>query len=133
MTIGFHAANFLNKMLDHLRGGTAWTQPAGIFYKLHTGDPSAAGTANVAAGDTTRKAAVFGAAASGSIANTSAIGPWTNGGTSETISHISAWDASTGGNLLWTDDLNTAKAWVAGETFTIPVGSATVPFGPVAV
>lgn len=132
MTVGFHAVNFLNKMLDHLRGGTAWTQPSGIYYKLHTGDPGASGTANAAVGDATRKAAVFGAAASGSIANSSAIGPWTNGGTSETLTHISAWDASTSGNFLWSDDLTVSKAWVSGETFTIPIGSATVPFGPLA-
>lgn len=133
MTLGFSAANLINKLLDHLRGGTAWTQPAGLFVKLHTGDPGAAGTANPAAGDATRKAITFAAAAGGAIASTGTAGPWTNGGTSETLTHISVWDTvgPAGGNFLFSDDLAASKLWGAGDTFSLPAGS-TVSFGPLA-
>jgi hypothetical protein len=54
MTVGLGTTTLANKILDHLRGGTAWTQPAGIFVKLHTADPGAAGATAAAAGSTTR-------------------------------------------------------------------------------
>jgi hypothetical protein len=38
--------------------------------------------------------------------------------TTETISHISVWDASTAGNLLWTAALTTSKAVVNTDTLT---------------
>ena len=36
MATGLSTANLANKILDHLRGGTAWTQPGGLYIKLHT-------------------------------------------------------------------------------------------------
>jgi hypothetical protein len=56
MTVGLATTTLANKILDHLRGGTAWTQPAGIYVKLHTADPGAAGATAAAAGSTTRVA-----------------------------------------------------------------------------
>jgi hypothetical protein len=112
-----------NKILDHLRGGTAWSQPAGLYIKLHTGDPGATGVAN-AAGNTTRQQGTFGTAASGGgISNTVAV-TWTNVSTTETYSHGSYWDASTAGNCLWTGAFTVARAVTAGGDFTIPIGDA---------
>lgn len=119
MTLGLSTANLANKILDHLRGGTAWTQPAGIFFKLHTADPGASGATAAAAGDTTRKAAAYAAAASGSIAQTGTNPTWTNGGTSETLSHISVWDASSAGNFLYSFALSSPQAWASTNTFTL--------------
>lgn len=124
MAVGI--VNFLaNHILDHLRGGTAWTQPAGIFVKLHVGDPGAAAAANPA-GNTTRQAAVFGTAASaGVIANTAQV-QWTAVSTTETYSHASLWDAVTAGNPLWTGPLGTPTAVTSGGTFTMAVGQITI-------
>jgi hypothetical protein len=38
---------------------------------------------------------------------------------SQTASHISIWDASTGGNFLWSADLTAPKAVVSGDTLTL--------------
>ncbi|MEV6432558.1 hypothetical protein [Nocardia sp. NPDC051463] len=117
ITVGLHTANLANKILDHLRGGTAWTQPAGTYVKLHTGDPGSAGTSNAGA-VTTRSQATFAAAASGAIALTGTNPNWSMT-TTETITHISVWDASTSGNFLWSATLSASKAVVNGDTLTL--------------
>jgi hypothetical protein len=105
------------KILEHTTGKTAWTIPSNVYVKLHTGDAGEAGTSN-AATETTRKVAAWASAASGSIA-TSATLEWTNVAATETYSHWSMWDASTGGNCLWTGALSSSAAVTAGDTFQI--------------
>lgn len=129
MTVGLAATTLANKWLDML-GGTAFTAPTNTFIKLHTADPGAAGTTAAAAGDTTRKQVTWSAASAGSKAMTSMSGSWTNGGTSETLSHISAWDASTSGNFLYSAALTASQAWASTNTFSLT--SHTVSFTPIA-
>ena len=105
------------KILEHTTGKTARTIPSNVYVKLHTGDAGEAGTSN-AATETTRKVAAWATAASGSIA-TSATLEWTNVAATETYSHWSMWDASTGGNCLWTGALSSSAAVTAGDTFQI--------------
>lgn len=106
-----------NKILDHVTGEASWTMPTTVYVKLHTGDPGEAATSN-AATETTRKAASWAAASSGSIA-TDATLEWTNVAATETITHWSLWDASTAGNALWTGALSSSAAVTAGDTFQI--------------
>lgn len=117
MAVGYHAGNLANKILDHFRGGTSWTQPAGIYVQLHTGDPGSAGTANLSA-NTTRVRVNFSAAASGAIALTGTAPQWTASAT-ETISHLSFWDASTAGNVLCSSQPATPRSVVSGDTLTL--------------
>jgi len=119
MAVGLSTANVANKFLDHLGNNASWTMPPAIFVKLHTADPGSAGATAAAAGDTTRKAADFAAASSGAIALTGTAPQWTNGGTSETLTHISVWDASSAGNFLWSAALTASQAWVSTNTFTL--------------
>lgn len=119
-----------NSLLDALFRATNYTAPTAIWIKLHLGDPGAAGTSNPAV-ETTRKQATFSAAASGAI-TTSADLTWTNVSTTETVSHWSAWDASTSGNFICSDDLASAKALTAGDTFTIATGDLDVNVTPLA-
>lgn len=118
MTVGLSAVNLANSWLNML-GGTAFTAPSGAYAKLHTADPGSAGTTAAAAGDTTRKAITWSAASAGSKAMASMAGAWTNGGTSETITHISVWDASSGGNFLYSFALTASQAWVSTNTFSL--------------
>lgn len=114
-----------NKVLDHMRGGTAWTQPSGLYVKLHTGAPGASGTAN-AAGETTRQQATFATASSGgAISNTTAV-VWTSVSTAETYSHGSLWDAATAGNCLYTGTFAAPVAVSVGGTFTAAIGDIDV-------
>jgi hypothetical protein len=114
MTVGLAATTLANNWLNMLRA-TAFTAPAATYIKLHTGDPGAAGTANASA-VTTRQSATFSAASAGAIALSNS--PAFTMTTTETISHISVWDASTAGNLLWTATLITSKSVVNTDTLT---------------
>lgn len=123
MTTGLSSA-IVNGWLD----GTFAT--ASCFVKLHTADPGAAGATAAAAGSTTRVNATMGAASAGSKAMTSMASTWTNGGTSETLSHISLWTAATAGTFNGSAALTASQAWVSTNTFTL--SSLSVAITPIA-
>jgi len=128
MTVGLSAANTANKLLETIgRSGTTFTAGS-LYVKLHTGDPGSAGTANASA-VTTRYACTFSAASAGSMALTSMGGTWSMTAT-ETISHISLWDASTAGTFLWSVALTASKSVVSGDTLSLT--SLTLAFTPIA-
>jgi hypothetical protein len=112
MALGF-AAGVVNTWLDSVFA------TANCYVKLHTADPGAAGATAAAAGDTTRKQATMGAASGGSKAASASVGPWTNGGTSETISHISLWSAAAAGTFNASGALGSSQAWVSTNTLTL--------------
>lgn len=117
MTVGLSTVNLANAILNGIRG-TSFSIGA-TYVKPHTADPGAAGATAAAAGSTTRVVATFSAASGGAIALTGTSPSWTNGGTSETLTHISVWDASTAGNFLWSAALTSSQAWVSTNTFTL--------------
>lgn len=124
MTAGFSAANLVSAWLDTLRasgsGGTAFGPVAATFCQLHTGDPGASGTSNVSVGSTTRNSFVFSDSSAGSALSLGTPpGAWTNGGTSETLTHISVWSASSAGTFYFSVALTVSKAWVSTDTFTL--------------
>lgn len=123
MTVGFASA-IVNGWLD----GTFAT--ATCWAKLHTADPGAAGATAAAAGDATRKQATMASASGGSKAQSSNTGPWTNGGTSETLSHISLWTASSAGTFNASGALSSTQAWVNTNTFTLT--GLTISITPIA-
>lgn len=115
MTVGLHTVNAANAMLNGFRN-TSFVVAA-TYVKLHTGDPGSAGTANAGA-VTTRSQATFAAASSGALALTGTNPSWSMT-TTETISHISVWDASSAGNFLWSASLSASKAVANGDTLTL--------------
>jgi len=119
-----------NSILDALCRSVAWTDPVGFFVKLHIGDPLVDGTGSPA-GETTRQAATFSAASAGAI-TTSAATTWTNVSTSETISHISFWDAATAGTFLGSDALAASRALTAGDNFELATGDLDLDITPLA-
>lgn len=101
----------------------AATRPSAWHLQVHTGDPGEAGTANVLAGQA-RQSFTWAAPTGGVAANAAAINvTMTVGGT---ISHISIYDAATGGNCLAKGALTSARAVTSGDTFTIPTGQLTL-------
>lgn len=116
MTVGISTVAVANRMLDWLRG-TAPATIAGLYLKLHTGDPGAAGTANASA-VTTRPQITMAAASGGAMSLSSASGSYTMTAT-ETITHVSVWDASTAGTFLMSMALTTSRSVVNGDVLTI--------------
>ena len=99
---------------------------ANCWVKLHTGDPGAAGATAAAAGDTSRKQATMAAASGGSKAMTGTAGPWTNVTTTETLTDISLWSASTAGTFNASAALTANQPWVDTNTFTLTTLSIAI-------
>lgn len=83
-----------------------------IWVKLHTGDPGAAGTANVATEATRKKVTLTGTT---TLKNSGAV-EWTAVSTTEEYKWVSIWTASTAGTFLGRGELEAAKAVSAGDT-----------------
>ncbi len=125
MTAGLSAAR-ANSILSVLRN-TAYTAIATPFIKLHTGDPGAAG-ANNASAVTTRNAITWNAPSGGSM-TLATLGSWSMT-TSETITHVSIWDASSAGTFIESWALSSSVAVINGSTLTI--STFTLSFSPIA-
>lgn len=123
MTVGLSSTQ-ATAILNIYRA-TNITAPANVFLKLHTGDPGSAGTSNASA-ETTRKQMTFAAPSAGSSA-ASAVSwtSWSAG--SETISHVSIWDASTSGNFLQSGALSASKSVTNGDTINVTVTASLTP------
>jgi len=127
MTAGLSAANLANKWLDMLNA-TAFTAPAQFWVQLHVGDPGASGTANTSA-VTTRKQVTWSAASGGSKSQSSSPSAWSMTA-SETISHVSFWDASVAGNFLGSAAVSASRSVVNLDTITL--NTLTIAFTPIA-
>lgn len=125
MTAGVTATT-ANAWLNTWRN-TAASAVATVFVKLHTGDPGSAGTSN-ASGVTTRNQVTWSAASGGSMA-LSSLSAYSMTGT-ETITHISFWDASTSGTFLGSAALSSSKSVANGDTLTFT--TLTVAISPIA-
>lgn len=119
MAVGLAAAT-ANAILDALANQTNYTAPTALWIQLHTGDPGAAGTANVASNNTRKDiTAVFAAASGGAVTSDTAV-TWTNVPASEDYTHYSVWSASSAGTFYWSGTI-TANAVTTGDTFSLGV------------
>lgn len=118
-------------ILNELCNAGSWTIPTSFWVKLHLGDPGAAGTSNAASNTTRQSAAFASAAAAGTITTTADI-TWTSVSATESYSHVSFWDASTGGVFLASDNLEVTRGLTAGDNFTIATGDIDISLGAVA-
>lgn len=119
---------------DWFSQGTAMPSAPGTLYiALHTSDPgeSPDGSTEVSAGDYSRVGVTTGTGFSTSLnptefsnANEVSFGTATNDW--GTVSHVSLWDASTGGNCLAAYGLSTSKAINTNDEATFPAGDLTV-------
>jgi hypothetical protein len=100
--------------------------PATLYVKLHIGNPSAAGTANPAA-ETTRKSFTRNAAGGDAHTENVALIEWLNAPADEDITHITAWDAVSGGNCWLVGAATNAPIQVlAGNTIQIDIGDLDI-------
>lgn len=120
MTVGLEPS-IANAVWNYLlRVGSAPTQPAAVWAKLHLGDPGAAGTANPAA-NTQRQQITFGAA-SGGIALNSGTVTWPTVSTTENITHVSFWTASTAGTFICSGTISNGNV-IAGQDLIASIGA----------
>lgn len=105
MSLSNYAENLL---LNFLLNTSAVTRPTAWFVQLHMSDPGETGTSGtqpaIIAGDYDRKslgASGMTTATAGTCSNPAAVS-WTAAGTAATytFTHVSIWDAVTGGNFL---------------------------------
>jgi len=123
MPAGLSTANLIVKILNHIKGSgaTAFTAPTQLYVRLHTATPGSTGVAGVPTGGEggqTGQAINFTTTAT-NVLTMSNTPSWNITVASQTASHISIWDASTGGNFLWSADLTAPKAVVSGDTLTL--------------
>ncbi len=129
MSVGL-AAGIANGVLDALCRSVTFSDPAAFYIQLHTGDPGAAGTSNVAT-ENTRKVTTF-AAASAGVSATSGDVVWTNVAGTETISYISFWSAVTTGTFIGSDVVDVPRAVTAGDNLTLAAGDGQLTLGAIA-
>jgi hypothetical protein len=129
-----------NAILNWIKGTTAPAAPTGAFISLHSGDPGGAGTAN----DIT--AAITGSANRISVpqANLGAIGAASPRGRQMsnvalititnaavnvsplTVTHVTIWDAITGGNPLIGDALSAGATVETGDIVRFNAGALII-------
>jgi hypothetical protein len=126
MADGLATVAFANALLNTVNN-TSFAIAA-TWVQLHTGAPGASGTSNVSA-VTTRQQATFNAASGGALALASSPTAW-NMTTSETITDISVWSASTSGTFYWSAQLAVSKTVSNGDTLTL--NTCGLSFAPLA-
>lgn len=111
--------NFSTYGANAFLAGTA--MPATLWVQAHIGNPSAAGTANVA-GETARKSFTRAVPSAGATSN-AAIIEWLNATANEDWTHLTLWDASSAGNC-WAVGLapNGPVTVAVGNTVQIDIG-----------
>lgn len=123
-------SNYLEeKVLNHVFGGTTYTQPSAVYCSTHTADPGETGASESTGGSYARQAITFAAASNpGGTKATSADLVFASMPAS-TITHVGIWDsATTGGsnNFLVGGALAASKTLNSGDTFRITSGNLTV-------
>ena len=117
------------KLIAHVYGGTAYTQPSNIYVALFTSDPSDDASGTEVSGNGYQRqsmTAAFGNDGSchndGDITFPQATGDW------GTITHIAVFDADTGGNMLDYGALTTAKDVNQDGVFKILSGDLIITY-----
>ena len=110
-------SNYLeNKLIDHALRNTLYTPAATVYLTLFVGSPTDAGTGGTEV-NVTRQAVTFGAAASGTVSNSSSVSFASM--PAVTVTHVAVYDHVSAGNLLIHGALSSNVAAASGETFTI--------------
>lgn len=124
MAGSYFTTYFLNVIIDHMLRGQLWTPPAGLYAQKHLGDPTETGTAFLST-VVTRQPIVLSPAAGGATVMTSVDVNWLSS-TKEKVTHLSIWDASTGGKCLAIIEL--AEPINAGAGDTMDLAALAISF-----
>lgn len=124
------ASDYLeDALLDHVLGGTTFTQPATLYvglYTANTGLETNSPSAEVSGGSYARQSITFDAASGGSADSAATVtfpAATANWGT---ITHVAVTDASSAGNVLFYGAVTSSKTIETGDTFQISAGNLTI-------
>lgn len=113
-----------NKVLDHILGVAAYTQPT-IYVALFTSSPTeAGGGTEVTGGSYARQAASFGAASGGAASNSGAI--TFSSMPACTVVGFALMDAASGGNMLYYADFSSSQGFASGTDAEFAVGDLDI-------
>lgn len=115
------------KALNRLLRGDAFTPPASLYfglYSTYTAGETSGGTEMTGTGYG-RQNGAFGAYASRQIASSGTIA-WTAGSDWGAAPGLGIWDASTGGNLLYTASIAPVPTITNGATFSFLAGEIVI-------
>lgn len=120
-------SNYLeNKVLLHVFGATAYTAPTTLYVGLFTSDPGEGGTGTEVSGGSYARQTVTFTVTDNLASNTAAVEFPTASASWGTITYAAVYDAATGGNLLGSGGLATAKTIDSGDVFRIPAGDLDI-------
>jgi len=115
-----------NKLVDHINGVAAFTQPTTPLHaRLMTanGSATAAGT-EVAGGSYAAQAVTFGSASAGAAANSAQV--VFTGMPAVTVTGVEIWDTSGSPQRLWWGPLSANRMLNSGDTFQFDTGMLAV-------
>lgn len=119
----FAETTLVNAML---RGG-AFTPPTQLFVALHKSDPTETGAVGEASGGGyARQLVTFAAPSDGQSANSVVINFTITGLNLGSITHVSVWDALSGGNAWVYDPLDVSTLFQDGDVLQFVVGALVV-------
>lgn len=133
------ASNYLeNALLDHVLGGSTFSQPSTLYLALFT-NTSGNAASNLESGTLTdevttsssayaRESITFGSASGGSASNSATVTFTAATANWGTITHVAVMDGSTAGsgNVLFYGAVTTSKTIESGDTFQVSSGNLTI-------
>jgi hypothetical protein len=124
------ASDYLeNKVLDHVLGNSAFSQPGTLYLGLWTADDgleAGTQTSECSGGSYARQTITFDAASGGSSDSAATVTFPAATGNWGTITHVAVMDASTSGNVLFHGAVTTSKTIETGDTFQVSAGNLTI-------
>lgn len=121
-------SNYLeNAFLNHVLRNQSMTSPTTVYLALYTSDPTDADTGTeVSGGGYARQVITFGAPSNGVTSNSATVLFPVATANWGTITHFGIRDASTGGNLLFYGQFDTAKTIQTGDQVIINISGITI-------
>jgi len=117
-------------IVNHVLRNTAYASPTSIYVALFTADPTDANVTTNEVGDSgyARQAAAFDAphATEGYSANSGAITFPAIVDIQTIVTHVGVYDALTGGNLLFSQALNSSKTLEVNDVLSFGIGALKV-------
>jgi hypothetical protein len=128
-------SNYLEDQITNWIAGTSMTAPTATFVQLYNGDPTDTGLGGtpIVIATAARTSIASGAGSwtrgtlgNGTITNASAFTITTSATATASATHVTVWDASASGNLLFFGQLTTAKTVASGDEVKFNASALTL-------